>query len=263
MRIKLNTIFELLRNCDNYGFELLYENYFRLMYGVAFSISKNDETSKDAIQNTMFNLYKLDCNKFPTNSELSWLYKVVKNETLQLLRKEKEKISIDDIAELPDLNNDINLIVDMDSYEQLVMQLNDKQRKIVTLKIVGGLTHKEISKMLDMPLGTVMWSYNTSIKKLRLVLSGITSVFFLNVGAILYRLFDAQTKVSPLISESIYTTTEYDSSSKLSRSAEIMSTLNINTILYTSMVGILILLVFVFINSDKISSRFLYNKKNR
>ncbi len=263
MRIKLNTIFELLRNCDPYGFELLYENYFRLMYGVAFSISKNDEASKDAIQNAMFNLYKLDCNKFPTSNELSWLYKVVKNETLQLLRKEKEKISIDDIAELPDLNNDINLIVDMDSYEQLVMQLNDRQRKIVTLKIVSGLTHKEISKMLDIPLGTVMWSYNTSIKKLRLVLSGITSIFLLNIGAILYRLFDAKTKVSPLISESLYTTTEYNPSSKLGRSTEIVNTFNIDIFLYISILCILILLVFVFINSDKIPSRLLYNKRNR
>ncbi len=261
MRIKLNTIFELLRNYDTYGFELLYENYFRLMYGVAFSISKNDETSKDAIQNTMFNLYKLDCNKFPTSNELSWLYKVVKNETLQLLRKEKEKISIDDIAELPDLNNDINLIVDMDSYEQLVMQLNDRQRKIVTLKIVSGLTHKEISEMLDIPLGTVMWSYNTSIKKLRLVLSGLTSVFILSLGTILYRLFDAKTKANSLISES-YTTLEYYPSSKVGSSAQIVSSFNINIVLYIVVICMLLSLILLFIKSDKIPNRLLY-KRNK
>ena len=251
MGIKLNTIFELLKNYDTYGFELLYENYFRLMYGVAFSISKDDEISKDAIQNTMITLYKLDCHKFPSSSELSWLYKVVKNETLQILRKEKTKISIDDISEISITDKDIETIVDMDSYYYLIKNLNDVQRKIITLKIISGLKHNEISKMLDMPLGTVLWNYNTSIKKLKLGLSGIAGTFIVafmainNVDSPKNQMLEVSNDIVTLSYKSVINNPEF----------------NMNIVLYSIMFISLISFIYLYFRSDRIPIRILSKKK--
>ena len=45
--------------------------------------------------------------------------------------------------------------------------LNDSQREIVHLKIYCGLTFYEISEVLQIPLGTVTWRYQSAVKKLR------------------------------------------------------------------------------------------------
>ena len=48
--------------------------------------------------------------------------------------------------------------------------LRPEQREVVVLAYFGGLTHSEISKHLDQPLGTVKTRMRLAIKKLRIVL---------------------------------------------------------------------------------------------
>ena len=170
--VKIETIFDLIKNKEPRGFELLYEQYFRIMYGIAYSVTGNDELSKDAVQNTLIKLFGLEPQKFPKTHELTWLYTVVKNEALMLLRKEKPAVDINAVAEiLPVIDKSIEDFADMDNYYFLISSLNENQKQIVTLKVLGGLGHKEISHMLQKPIGTIQWTYNMSIKKLRVALS--------------------------------------------------------------------------------------------
>ena len=253
MGIKLDTIFELLKNYDKYGFELLYEHYFRLMYGIAFSVCKDDEMSKDAIQNTMIILYKLDPKKFPNNNELSWLYKVVKNETLQLLRKQKNKLSIDEIADLPIIDKSIENIVDMDSYNYLIKDLNEEQRKVITLKIICGLTHKEIAKLLNMPSGTVMWIYNTSIKKLKVILASLISVIIF-IGIAFISKLNVMTSVRYVSEET------YMMDNLMTAKAMPAEVVDWRIKYYVIGAILLISLIILFIKSDKIPIRILTKK---
>lgn len=253
MGIKLDTIFELLKNYDKYGFELLYEHYFRLMYGIAFSVCKDDEISKDAIQNAMIILYKLDPKKFPNNNELSWLYKVVKNETLQLLRKQKNKLSIDEIADLPMIDKSIENIVDIDSYNYLIKDLNEEQKRIITLKVICGLTHKEIAKVLSMPSGTVMWVYNTSIKRLKVVLGSLMSIIII-VGISFISKINAVPNLRYVKEES------YMMDNLMAAKAMPLEAVDWRIKYYVIGAILLISLMILFINGDKIPIRFLTKK---
>ena len=60
-----------------------------MIYGVAFSILRNNENSEDIVQIVFSKLYGLDKDKIPKNKETTWLYSVTKNEALMLLRKKK------------------------------------------------------------------------------------------------------------------------------------------------------------------------------
>ncbi len=51
--------------------------------------------------------------------------------------------------------------------KQIFTILSDIEKEIVILHSVGDLKHREIAKLLDKPLGTVTWTYNQAIKKLR------------------------------------------------------------------------------------------------
>ena len=53
------------------------------------------------------------------------------------------------------------------SVEEALAVLNSAEREIITLKIMGDMTFKEIAALLDQPMGTVTWKYQNAIKKLR------------------------------------------------------------------------------------------------
>lgn len=174
-QITVKEIFALLRNGkQREGVELLYKHHYNKMFGVAFSIVKKEDIGKDIVHNVVYKLMLLEPSKFPSSSELTWLYKVVKNEALMFLRKKNPIISLEDLAIEPIVEDkNINDSVDMDAYYSMIKGLNDEQQQVVTLKVLGGYTHKEISIMLGKPIGTIQWIYNTSIKKLRITLSSI------------------------------------------------------------------------------------------
>jgi RNA polymerase sigma factor (sigma-70 family) len=190
--VKIETIFDLMKNKEPRAFELLYEQHFRIMYGIAYSVTGNDELSKDAVQNTIIKLFVLESHKFPKAHALTWLYVVVKNEALMLLRKEKQSIDISTIAKkLPVIDKGIEEFADMENYYTLISSLNKKQQQIVTLKVLGGMSHKEISHMLQKPIGTIQWTYNMSIKKLRIALSTMAA-FVITLGTgFVYKLIRA------------------------------------------------------------------------
>ena len=184
----IKEIISLTKEKDPDGFELLYRHYFRFLFSVAYSVLNNEEDSYDVIQSVMMRLYQLDENLFPSDHELSWLKTVVKNEALMHLRREKATVPMEETAEFPVLDQKIEDFVDMDAFHKLTDSLNERQKKVVGMKILGDMTHKEIAQMLSIPIGTVQWIYATSIKKLRRTLTTLASLVLIFGGGFGYQL---------------------------------------------------------------------------
>ena len=171
-QVTVDKIFQIFRNGDNRtGVELLYQHYYRTMYGIAFTILKKEDICQDVVHNVICKLLLLDPSKFPCGHGLSWLYTVTKNEALMYLRNAPNLVSLEEMPAIIEEDKQIRDFVDMDSYEQMIRGLNDTQKQVVTLKVLGGCTHREIAKMLGKPVGTVQWIYHTSVNKLKKVLS--------------------------------------------------------------------------------------------
>ena len=183
----IKQVFELVKNKDPAGFELLYEHYFRLMFSIAYSVLNNEDDCYDVIQSVMLRLYALEEKLFPSDHELSWLRTVVKNEALMWLRKEKTTAPLEECFELPVYDQRIDDFVNMDEFNALTTTLNEKQRKVITMKIMGDMTHREIAKFLSMPIGTVQWLYNTSIKELRRAMTALTAFVVCVGGAVIWQ----------------------------------------------------------------------------
>lgn len=170
---ELKELFIELRNNNQVAFEKLYTKYKKLIYGIAFSILKNNEDAEDIVQIVFSKLYKIDKNKLPQNKEESWLYTLTKNETISLLRKKIHNIDLDTVYEIENQDNEINNIIEQDRYNRLICKLNDKEKQIVSLKILGNLSFNEISKLLNEPIGTIKWRYYKSMHTLKLLLSNL------------------------------------------------------------------------------------------
>lgn len=171
---ELHSIFIEIRNNNESEFNRLYEEYKSLVYGVAFSILKNKEDSEEVMQNVFMKIFKMEKEKLPKESEASWLYTFSKNTALNLLRTKKEEIDIDDVYYIIDENDELNKVVDKDEYNRIISKLKQKDQEIVSLKILSGLSFKQISQILNIPIGTVQWKYYKSLHTLKTLLSSLS-----------------------------------------------------------------------------------------
>lgn len=179
----LNLIFQALRNGNTNKLDELYEKYNKIVYGIAYSILKNKEDSEDIVQTIFTKIYQMDKDKLPTKNEASWLYSLTKNETLNYLRGKKQELDLDDIYYLADEDKELNCIIDNDSYNRIISKLDKQEQEIVSLKILSNMSFKEISQLLNIPIGTVQWKYYTSLYTLRLLLGNISMVI---IGILLF-----------------------------------------------------------------------------
>lgn len=175
----IDEIFNLIRAGERQtGIELLYSLHYNKLYGIAFLFVKNQPDTEDIVHNAIYKLLNLELDLFPQAHVYAWLYTFMKNQAMMFLRKKKPVLPIDDLISIGKEDQKIENFVNMDAYYSMIKNLSEEQRQIVTLKVLGGYTHKEIAQMLGKPVGTVQWIYNTSIKKLKFVLSSlITSIF--------------------------------------------------------------------------------------
>lgn len=117
---------------------------------------------------------QLPSDKLPTNYEINWIYTVTKNVTIEYLRKQNKYIDIDSIYDIADSQSKINEIIDKESFNKMIDSLDDKEKEIVSLKILSNYTFKEIGYMLNIPTGTVQWKYYKSIHTLKILLSNLS-----------------------------------------------------------------------------------------
>ncbi|MCI8362418.1 MAG: sigma-70 family RNA polymerase sigma factor [Clostridia bacterium] len=171
---ELHNIFKGIANKEENEFNKLYEKYNKLVYRISFSILKNKENSEDITQTVFTKIWNMNTNNLPTNSEASWLYTITKNETLNFLRKQKNALNLEDIYYINNDNNELNEIIEKDTFNRIITKLNEKEQEIVSLKILSGLSFKAISQILNMPIGTVQWKYYKSLHTLETLISSVS-----------------------------------------------------------------------------------------
>lgn len=170
---ELEKIFLEINKNKMQGIEELYSKYKKVVYGIAFTISKNKEDSEDIMQMIFAKIYEMENSKLPTSNYASWLYSTTKNETINFLKKKKNDIPIDKIYEISDDNNELNKVIDSIEFNRLISKLNDKEKEIISLKILSNFSFEEISKLLKEPVGTVKWRYYKSIYSLKAILGNL------------------------------------------------------------------------------------------
>lgn len=173
-KLELKNIFERLKNGDKNAVEILYSKYQKLVINISFSIVKDRTVAEEISQSVFLKIMQLSKEKLPSQNELSWLYTVVKNHSIEYLRKQHNDLDINSIYNIEDEENEITKVIDRDSFNRLIDCLNDTEKEIVSLKILSNLSFKEIAMILNIPIGTVQWKYYKSINTLKIFISNLT-----------------------------------------------------------------------------------------
>lgn len=135
-----------------------YEQYKTGIYRFALSILKDPQLAEDVLQETFLRLLSGKGSPDP-GKEQAWLYRVARNICYDILRKRKRETDEVPHAAVPA----------KDSWEfmELIAPLPPKDREVVALKIIGGLTHREIAAVLGCTTAGAKKRYERAIRKLR------------------------------------------------------------------------------------------------
>jgi RNA polymerase sigma factor (sigma-70 family) len=151
---------------DMNDFKQLFDEHKKSVFAMALSILRDFELAEDVLQESFIKLFQHKKHQKISNVK-AWLISVSRNTALDLYRKKKREITgfTDDYFErMPYLSGDPLDRLVLAKYLEL---LDDEERQIVILKEISGMKHREIAKIIEVPLGTVLWKYNRALKKLK------------------------------------------------------------------------------------------------
>ena len=159
----LEDIIEEFRVGNYDSFDEFYHQTNKQLYVFIYDIIRNRQSSEDLLQETYIRfLNHIDKYKKNTNY-FNFLVTIARNLAINEYHKQKrmvydEKYIYSVKEESP---------TDVPDLFYLLDYLNEKEREIVILHMIDNLKFKEIAKMKDKPLGTILWLYNKAIKKLK------------------------------------------------------------------------------------------------
>lgn len=153
---------------DKDALSLLYEQTSTAVYGFALSILKNPQDAQDVMQDSYLHIFRNAYWYRPMGKPMAWILTVVRNLALMRLRDEKHApMQLEEQQTNCAMQNDYD-----DSLDRMVLQaalrvLPDMERQIVMLFSIAGLKHREIARLLELPLSTVLSKYRRALGKLK------------------------------------------------------------------------------------------------
>ena len=162
---KLERKIEKLKKGDLKAFDYVYDYTNRIVYFSILKIMKDKTYAEDILQDTFIRaLSCLSQYKKDTNF-IGWICAIGKSLAINHLKKFRHEINVDFDLETYDYNpseNELPYIFDI-----ATKILSEDEYKIIMLCHVSGYKRREVSMMLDMPIGTVTWKNNEALKKLK------------------------------------------------------------------------------------------------
>lgn len=143
---------ERRQEMDNQILEQLYLRYDREITLYLFSLCKNWDTAEDIKQETFMKAI-FSLSEQHTNMR-AWLYHVARNLCINNMTKEKHFVPLEEYEEILKKDEDIlEQYITQEDYRNVylaVLKLPPPKKEILELQYFGGLSLKEIAKLLHL-----------------------------------------------------------------------------------------------------------------
>ncbi len=153
------------------SFNELFKKYKDFTYRISFHILNDRDDAMDNVTNAWIKIYKALLNKtFQFKSKFStWIYKIITNEALMLLKTRKSEVSLDAVSYNKYQNNyySVEMIEDKIYKEKRIEKLKNHltpiQQKIIDM-LMQGYKFQEIAKELQITTN-YLYQLTSRIKK--------------------------------------------------------------------------------------------------
>ena len=166
-------LLQLVRKDDSSAKKDLYHQYIPYLTAVCSRYIIAEADLKDVLQDSFIKIFT-SLDKFEYRGEGSlkaWMARIVVNESLKSLKKNKQYDFVQHQWELPDVTNEEVDAPDIDDIpahviQEMIRQLPAGYRTVFNLYVFEDKSHKEIASILDIKENTSASQYYKAKKKL-------------------------------------------------------------------------------------------------
>lgn len=158
---ELETALAACAKGERAGLRLIYEREAGRLVAVAQRIVRRRDLAEEVVQEAFIRIWTHAHQFVPgRGSARGWIYAIVRNRALNVLRDGKREYTDEEIEALQDAEQASELIaawhrLDRQSrLHECLASLDDLKRRGILMAYIGGYTHGEIAGRLKIPLGT-------------------------------------------------------------------------------------------------------------
>ena len=161
--------------------EGLYDRYSGAVYSLAVYMLQDAGAAEEVTQDTFFKVWRKGSSYNPERGKVtSWLFSIAHHRVIDEVRRRRRRDRNQVFQDVDLIDRPADDSSDPTRYAMVQMRrsrikdalsaLRPEQREVVVLAYYGGLTHSEMAKRLELPLGTVKTRMRLALKKLKEVL---------------------------------------------------------------------------------------------
>lgn len=164
--INIDKLVKKAQKGNDKAFLKLFKSYEEELYRIAYVYVKKKDGALDVIQETAYRSFKNIKSLDNPEYFKTWLIRITINCAIDHIRENKKVVHLIEGYEefIEEYDEDIPLKL---TINELLDKLNTDEKSTVILKYYNGYTFKQISEILDIPLGTAKSILYRSLKKLR------------------------------------------------------------------------------------------------
>ncbi len=163
----------LLKQQNREAFNHLYKNYAGVLYGIIIKLIFDEQTAQDVLQEVFVKIWNSIEQHDPKKGRIyTWMINIARNTAIDKLRSKGEIMKGKIHPGEETVNNlaqgmRIEQTTDAIGLRKMVGALRPEYETIVDLAYYKGFTMDEISKTLEIPLGTVKTRMRSALQQLR------------------------------------------------------------------------------------------------
>ncbi|TRO67329.1 RNA polymerase sigma factor [Christiangramia sabulilitoris] len=152
--VDLKTLIRQCKNQDRTAQEQLYRLYSAKLFGVCLKYSNSHQEAEDNLQDGFVTIFQKISQYKDQGSFEGWMKRILINTALQKHRQQKvysiinEDFLQEEELEIETENISVDFLLDC------VQGLPDRYRLVFNLYVMDGYSHKEISDLLNISIGT-------------------------------------------------------------------------------------------------------------
>ena len=152
-----------LQNHNYDAFDIVYDEYHKLVFYVIYSIAKDVETTKELVQDTFLKMWN-NIHSFQLNTNFkAWLLTIAKNSARDYLKTRKQH----DLLEGDVISNQEHMSTFSEFNMDARQVLSDFEYNVITLTLIYNLKRREVADVLERPVGTISRVYSEAMHKLK------------------------------------------------------------------------------------------------
>lgn len=149
----------------------LYNQYSKAMYNLAYRILNNREDAEDIVQEAFVDCFR-NLSSFRFESTFgAWLKKILVNKCINQIKKKKIDLTLTENLPAVIYEEEEEVTYDTGRIFKGIEMLPNGYRVILTLYLLEGYDHSEISQILEITESTSKSQYSRAKEKLRNILS--------------------------------------------------------------------------------------------